>query len=174
MKLVVEPLTRNAFAPFGEVIEPDPEHLSFSINEGTSQRFHDLARLDPGAEGRLIVSIFRAQPRRLPLTITALERHPKGSQAFMPLGGRPFLVVVAPPGERIAPTKIRAFLAHGCQGVNFATGVWHHPLLALHCESDFLVIDRDDPGSNCDIQRLDISLTLPSDSSLFPTGAAAC
>ena len=99
------------------------------------ERFHDLARLDPGTNGRLIVSIFRAQPRHLPLTISALERHPKASQAFMPLAGRPFLVVVAPQGERIVPTEIRAFLAHGKQGVNFTAGVWHHPLLALHSET---------------------------------------
>ena len=131
MHLAIEPLTRDAFAPFGDVIEAAADHLSFPINAGTSQRFHDLARLDPGEGGRLIVSIFRAQPRRLPLAITMLERHPKASQAFMPLAGKPFLVVVAPKGEQIDPAHIRAFLAQGTQGINFAAGVWHHPLLAL-------------------------------------------
>ena len=160
MQLVVEPLSRAAFAPFGEVIEAAPDHLSFPINAGTSQRFHDLARLDPGDDGRLIVSIFRAQPRRLPLAITMLERHPKASQAFMPLAGRPFLVVVAPKGEQIDPAHIRAFLAQGKQGINFAAGVWHHPLLALHGESDFLVIDRDEPAGNCDERPLDRTLLL--------------
>ena len=123
MQLAIEPLTRDAFAPFGDVIEAAADHLSFPINAGTSQRFHDLARLDPGEGGRLIVSIFRAQPRRLPLAITMLERHPKASQAFMPLAGRPFLVVVAPKGEQIDPAQIRAFLAQGKQGINFAAGV---------------------------------------------------
>ena len=160
MQLVVEPLSRAAFAPFGEVIEAAPDHLSFPINAGTSQRFHDLARLDPGEGGRLIVSIFRAQPRRLPLAIAMLERHPKASQAFMPLAGKPFLVVVAPKGEQIDPAQIRAFLAQGAQGINFAAGVWHHPLLALHGESDFLVIDRDDAAGNCDERQLDRPLLL--------------
>ena len=111
MILRVEPLTAEAFAPFGEVIEADARFLSFPVNAGTSQRFHDLARLDPGPDGRLIVSIFRAQPRPLPFTLALLERHPLASQAFVPLNGTPFLVVVAPRGESIAPESVRAFLA---------------------------------------------------------------
>ena len=158
--LRVEPLTREAFAPFGEVIEADKQHLSFPINAGTSQRFHDLARLDPGQDGRLIVSIFRAQPRPLPFTIALLERHPLASQAFMPLNGTPFLVVVAPRGDKIASDAVRAFLAQGQQGINFAPGVWHHPLLAIGKMSDFLVIDRDDPQGNCEERRLDRPLLL--------------
>lgn len=150
MILRIEPLTADAFAAFGEVIEADARFLSFPVNAGTSQRFHDLARLDPGPDGRLIVSIFRAQPRPLPFTLALLERHPLASQAFMPLDGTPFLVVVAPRGESIAPESVRAFLAQGHQGINFAPGVWHHPLLALGRICDFLVIDRDDPDGNCE------------------------
>lgn len=150
MKLVVEMLNPRAFAAFGEVIEANPAHTQFPINEGTSQRFHDLARLEPGADGRLIVSIFRAQARSLPFQVRMLERHPKGSQAFMPLSGRPFLIVVAPAANAPEATQIRAFVGNGRQGINFAPGVWHHPLLALQAESDFLVIDRDDPFDNCD------------------------
>lgn len=157
--LRVEPLSREAFAPFGEVIEAATTADQFAINGGTSQRFHDLAKLEPGEGGRLIVSIFRAQPRALPFAVRMLERHPKASQAFMPLSGRPFLVVVAPPGE-LAPDAIRAFLAQGCQGVNFAPGTWHHPLLALESVSDFLVIDRDKPEHNCDVQALSQTLSL--------------
>lgn len=170
-KLFVEALSRSAFAPFGEVIEADLQQTRFAVNAGTSQRFHDLARLDPGTDGRLIVSIFRAQPRRLPFSIAMLERHPKGSQAFMPLSGRPFLVVAAPPGDSIDSGRIRAFLAHGQQGVNFAPGVWHHPLLALQTESDFLVIDRDDPASNCEECTLTQRLLLDTESF---AGAMAC
>ena len=116
MQLAIEPLTRDAFAPFGDVIEAAADHLSFPINAGTSQRFHDLARLDPGEGGRLIVSIFRAQPRRLPLAITMLERHPKASQAFMPLAGRPFLVVVAPNRAQEALWAAEHALASGVFG----------------------------------------------------------
>ncbi|MDR3410220.1 MAG: ureidoglycolate lyase [Formivibrio sp.] len=160
IELSIETLSHEAFAPFGEVIEADPLRTQFAINAGTSQRFHDLARLDPGKDGRLTVSIFRSQPRDLPLSITMLERHPKGSQAFMPLSGKPFLVVVAPAGDKVDPHQIRAFWAHGQQGINFTAGTWHHPLLALHSESDFLVIDRADPASNCEEYLLEQRLSL--------------
>lgn len=164
MMLTIEPLTREAFAPFGQVIEADPQaQTSYAINAGTSERFHKLAELDPGPDGKLVVSIFRAQPREMPFTITMLERHPLASQAFMPLQSTPFFVVVAPKGDGISTTNVRAFLAKGHQGVNFAAGVWHHPLLALGQVCDFLVIDRDEPptGShNCDEILLTSPITL--------------
>ncbi|HEX2012542.1 MAG TPA: ureidoglycolate lyase [Roseateles sp.] len=154
LELPLEALTPQAFAPFGEVIEADAAAQRFPINGGTTERFHDLARLQAGPQGRLIVSIFRAQPRVLPQDITLLERHPLGSQAFVPLSGRPYLVVVARPGTPPRREDLRCFLARGSQGVNYAAGVWHHPLLALQDQSDFLVIDRAGPGGNCDECRL--------------------
>jgi ureidoglycolate lyase len=150
LNLRVEALTRAAFAPFGELIAADAAARHFPINGGTTERFHDLARLQPGPEGRLIVSIFRGQPRELPLPITMLERHPLGSQAFVPLSDRPYLVVVARPGTPPEAADLRCFLASAGQGLNYAPGVWHHPLLALQAQSDFLVIDRAGPGGNCD------------------------
>lgn len=135
-----EPLTRAAFAPFGDVIEAEGA-AGYPINEGTTFRFHDLARVDVG-DARPIVSIFRGQPRPPPLAVRMLERHPLGSQAFMPLQPRDWFVVVAPPGEVPEPERLRAFRASGSQGVNYAPGVWHHPLLVLWPDSDFLVIDR--------------------------------
>ena len=148
--LEVEPLTRAAFAPYGDVIEPDGARESYAVNEGTATRFHDLARIDPGAGGHLVVSIFRAEPRELPFEIAMLERHPLGTQAFVPLSDAPYLVVVGY-GPSGAP---RVFRAQG-QGVNFRKGVWHHPLFALERTSDFLVLDRDGEGDNCDEIALD-------------------
>lgn len=148
--LQIEPLTAEAFAPFGEVIAAVDTACRFTINGGNTERYHDLARIAPGEDGRAIVSIFRGQPRALPFVVQMLERHPLGSQAFMPLGGRDYLVVVAPPGPPPALDAVRVFLARGDQGVNYATGTWHHPLLALAEVSDFLVIDRSGPGDNCD------------------------
>ena len=146
--LRVEPLTRAAFAPFGDAIETDGAER-FAINNGTTTRFHDLARVDVGAEGgHTLVNIFRARPLPMPLTVAMVEKHPLGSQAFVPLAAAPFLVVVAPPGETVAPEDLRAFLAEGGQGVNYAPGVWHHPVIALDRETDFLVIDRGGPGDN--------------------------
>jgi len=97
-----------------------------------------------------IISIFVGQPYALPARLWVLERHPLGSQAFIPLQDRPWLVVVAPADGEPAPEQLRVFLARGDQGVNYATGVWHHPLIALDAESRFLVVDREGPGNNCE------------------------
>jgi len=148
--LPVRALTAQAFAPFGEVLACEGA-AHYPINEGTTERYDDLARIDAGPQGRVIVSIFRGQPRRFPLPITMMERHPLGSQAFMPLQGTPYLVVVAEPGSTPAvPGPLHAFLARGDQGVNYRPGVWHHPLIAMDQVSDFLVIDRRGAGHNCD------------------------
>ena len=146
--LAAQPLTRAAFAPFGDAIEADgAQH--FEINNGSTTRFHDLARVDVAAEGgHTLVNIFRARPLAMPLTIAMMEKHPLGSQAFIPLEAAPFLVVVAPPGDSVAPEDLRAFLTQGRQGVNYGRGVWHHSVIALGQETDFLVIDRGGPGDN--------------------------
>lgn len=148
--LPVAPLTAEAFAPFGDVIEAHDTAEHFPINGGTTERYHNLAYIEPGPEGRAIVSIFRGQPRELPFVVSMMERHPLASQAFVPLSGRAYLVVVAPAADVPEASDLRAFLAGPGQGVNYAPGVWHHPLLALDAVSDFLVIDRHGPGHNCD------------------------
>ena len=154
--LNVEPLTPEAFAPFGDVIEALDSVNHFTINAGNTERYHDLANIDVGADGKAIVSIFRGQPRALPFTVVMMERHPKGSQAFIPMSGRPYLVVVADKNTKPEASDLRCFLAQPSQGVNYAKGVWHHPLLALRETSDFLVVDRSGPGANCDETRLDV------------------
>jgi ureidoglycolate lyase len=144
-----------AFARFGDVIETR-DAAYYPINEGTSERFHDLAAVDVAeGGGRALINIFRGQPRDLPLAIRMMERHPLGSQAFIPLGTNPWLVVVAPASGAPNPSDLRAFAAGAGQGVNYHRGVWHHPLIALDGVSDFLVIDRGGPGSNCDEYVLD-------------------
>lgn len=154
--LAVQPLSREAFAPFGEVIEASEAVRHFTINAGNTERYHDLARIEPGPDGRVIVSIFRGQPRTLPFTVSMMERHPLASQAFVPLSAKPYLVVVAPAGEAPSAETLKVFLARGDQGVNYAPGVWHHPLLALEAVCDFLVVDRAGPGHNCDEVSLDV------------------
>ena len=153
--LKVEPLTRDAFAPFGDVIEASETVNHYTINAGNTERYHDLANIDVGLDGKAIVSIFRGQPRQLPFTVAMMERHPKGSQAFVPMSGRPYLVVVADKNSAPTVKDLRCFLAQPTQGVNYAKGVWHHPLLALHETSDFLVVDRSGPGANCDEVELE-------------------
>lgn len=145
--LTSRPLTAAAFAPYGDVLETRGD--ARAINDGHALRFHDLAGLDMGEGGRAIVSIFRSTPPAYPFPIRMMECHPVGSQAFMPLSGRRYLVVVAPAG-RFDADKIEAFVASPTQGVNLRKGVWHHFNLALDAESDFLVIDREGPGENLD------------------------
>ena len=160
MDLTPEPLTAHAFAPFGDVIEATDHAEQRVINAGHTVRFHDLARLSLDADdGRPCLSIFRTRPLPQPLQLTAMERHPLSSQAFHPLGGHRWLVVVAPPG-RFDQAAVRAFLAGAQQGVNFHPGTWHHFSLALDGPSDFLVVDRDGDDENCDEVGLDPPITI--------------
>lgn len=139
--LEVEPLAKVGFAPFGDVIETEGAELRL-INNGTTERFHDLAHVEAeGTDARVLINIFRGQSFIAPIDITMLERHPFGSQAFVPLHGRPFLIVVAE-DDNGKPAKPRAFLARGDQGVNYWRNVWHHPLVSLEETSDFLIVDR--------------------------------
>ncbi len=151
------PLTTEAFAPFGDVVEA--AGLSLSINHGATQKFADLARIALGEDGRAAVHLYRSTPPAFPFALGVMENHPLGSQMFMPLSGRPYLVVGALAGP-FDPLAVRAFVAGAGQGVNLAPGVWHHFNLALGGVSDFLVIDREGPGENCEEIALDGSLLL--------------
>lgn len=133
--IVIEPLVAAAFQPFGDVLEASGDFRL--INEGLCRRHHDRARLDLAASGRAGISIFEAEPRRLPYIFDLIERHPLGSQAFLPLSERPFLVIVAP-GPQARP---RAFVTDGRQGINLHRGTWHGVLTPLHAPGLFAVVD---------------------------------
>jgi len=162
LRLVAAPLTAAAFAPFGDVIETEGR-THYPINAGTAQRYNDLAKVEVSAAGgRPLISILSAQPVALPLRLRLMERHPLSSQAFIPLSSTPFLVVVAPLGT-LDIECIRGFRSNGRQGVNYRTGTWHHPLLALERTTEFLIVDRGGEGANCDEYSLgqwDIVVTL--------------
>jgi ureidoglycolate lyase len=151
--LRIQPLTKAAFAPFGEVIEIEGGER-ISINEGFAERFNNLADIDVGAQGGAVnVSLFTAVPRPLPIRIAMMERHPLGSQLFYPLQDRSWLVVVCEnPRDR---ASFRAFEANGRQGVSYARGAWHFPLLVYDPGSRFLVVDRRGPGINLEEVRLE-------------------
>ncbi len=153
--LKAQVLDATAFKPFGEVIEASDHAHHFFINDGTTKRYHDLAKLQPGHDGHMIVSLFRSIPRLLPIPIHMMERHPHGSQAFIPVSGKPWLTVVANTPGTPQPSDLHLFWCAPNQGVNYAPGVWHHPLLALDAISDFIVLDRSGPGDNCDVCTLD-------------------
>jgi ureidoglycolate lyase len=145
--LKIEPLTAEAFAPFGTVLNTAAAELRM-INGGTTERFHALAVADTEAEGgRTILSLFRGQPRAFPYTVDMMERHPLGSQAFFPVTQGNWIAVVAPDVDG-RPGQPRGFLVPGHIGVQYARNVWHHPLIAVGQPSDFLVMDREGAGTN--------------------------
>lgn len=138
--LRTEPLTNEAFAPFGDVLEAAGPHDKL-INEGMCKRFHDRARMDFGPEGRAGISMFQAEARALPYTCALVERHPEGSQAFVPMTADPFLVIVAE-DEGGHPVRFRAFLTAPGQGINLLRNTWHGVLTPLASPGLFAVIDR--------------------------------
>lgn len=145
MKITPEPLSAAAFAPFGDVLEArgTPDKI---INQGLCGRFHDLATLD-FAEARAGISLFDAQPRALPYQLEMMERHPLGSQAFLPMSEHGFLVIVAPDAGG-KPGTPRAFLSAPGQGVNYHRNTWHGVLTPLAAPGLFAVIDRIGTGEN--------------------------
>lgn len=146
--LTPEPLTAAAFASFGNVIEASDSAVKLEINQGHAIRYDRLADVDVAdGGGTPVISLFRAKPLA-ELVLKTFERHPLGSQSFIPLSGKPYLVAVAPAGEFDAE-KVRLFRAEKHQGVHYGKGVWHHFLLVLE-ESDFLVVDRAGDGENCE------------------------
>lgn len=160
LELKAEMLTAEAFAPFGDVMDARTS-ASFPINAGRTQRHHDLAKVETlGENAHTLINIFVSQPVTLPLALTFLERHPQGSQAFMPLHEERFIVVVAPPGEHIDPSDVLAFVTDGRQGVNYRAGTWHAIQSVLEREGEFLVVDRGGEGNNCDEFPLAITVTL--------------
>lgn len=144
-RVIIAPLTPDAFSPFGDVLETSgpPDKV---INQGLCHRFHDRAQLD-FTEGTAGISLFQAEPRALPLSLALMERHPMGSQAFLPMSFDPFLVIVAPDAGG-KPGQPHAFMTSAGQGVNFHKGTWHGVLTPLHAPGLFAVVDRIGSGEN--------------------------
>ena len=150
--LVPQPLTPQAFAPYGTVLAVPAGVAGRPINGGNAERFDLVDDLQLGADGgRPMLALFRAQARRFPHEVTEMERHALGSQTFVPLGERRFVIVVAPAGEApVEPGMLQAFITDGHQGVVLAPGTWHHALLAVDA-GDFVVIERAAAAVDCDV-----------------------
>lgn len=161
-KLVAVPITPERFAPYGQVIGPLPERRQ-AMNAARFERFDHLANIDieSADDGRPTISIARARVAvALPYRFDMVERHPLGSQAFIPLSPFRFVVVVARPGEAVEADDLRAFVTNGRQGVNYDRGTWHMPLIALEAGDEFLVVDRAGGGNNCEERILAEPVTL--------------
>lgn len=157
----IEPLTAQAFAPFGQVLETSgaPDKI---INQGLCGRYHDRAQIDI-VQGRAGISLFKAEARHLPLTLEMVERHPEGSQAFLPMSFDPFIIVVAP-DDAGAPARPRAFISAAGQGVNYNRGTWHGVLMPLHAPGLFAVVDRIGEGANLEEHWFETPYTIENDS----------
>lgn len=154
-----EPLTIERFAPYGDVIEASINNCD-AMNEARFERFDDLCDVDLG-DGGVAISVARCRtPTSLPLRIDMVERHPLGSQAFVPLTPCRMVIVVAPPGEGVEATGLRAFVTNGRQGINYHRGTWHMPLIAFDAGQEFLVVDRGGKESNCEQHMLDAIVML--------------
>ena len=156
-EIVTQRLTAEAFAPFGDVLDcsGSPDKM---INAGLCGRYHDRARLDFG-DGRAGISLFKADLRALPYEFDLLERHPDGSQAFLPMSMDPFLVIVAQDEGGMPGTPL-AFLTAPGQGVNFHRGTWHGVLTPLSGPGLFAVVDRIGDGANLEEHYLETGFTV--------------
>ncbi|WP_288928895.1 ureidoglycolate lyase [uncultured Maritimibacter sp.] len=155
--ITARPLTAQAFAPYGDVLDTagDPDKI---INQGMCGRYHDRATLD-FSDGRAGVSLFKAEPRALPYTLDLVERHPDGSQCFVPMSMTSFLVIVAPDTDG-SPGTPEAFLTAPGQAINFHRGTWHGVLTPLEAPGLFAVIDRIGAGANLEEHHFDTPWTV--------------
>ena len=161
--LKAEPLTREQFAPYGEVIETSRD-ASDAMNAARFERFDDLCNVDLINDGRIAISIARCRtPTSLPLRLDRVERHPLGSQAFVPLSPCKMVIVVAPPEESVDAGDLRAFVSNGRQGINYRRGTWHMPLISFTAGQEYLIIDRGGNEPNCDEHTLDDVIFLEAD-----------
>jgi ureidoglycolate lyase len=145
--ITAQPLTRESFAPFGDVIDASGDN-HYPINAGKTERYHALARPEAtGPGGHVLISLAKATPYEFPLKLKMVERHPLGSQAFVPLSPRPFLVVVCHDEDGV-PGEPHAFLAQPGQGVNYPRNSWHGVLTPIGDPQDFLIVDRGGAGNN--------------------------
>jgi len=156
MEKIIKPIkiSRSNFAIYGELISASDIN-PVDINAGYAKRFDNLADLNTSKDGgKTIVSIFSALKRTFPMKIDMMEKHPLGSQAFIPMKETTFLSFVAPSGESPDTNKIQSFIIPPKTGINYKPGIWHFPLISTE-DTSFLVIDRKGSGKNLIIHKFE-------------------
>ena len=152
--IIPQPINKSNFSEFGDVIITN-DIKPVKINNGYAQRFDGIANLDTKEEnGETTISIFSALKRNFPMKIDMMEKHPLGSQAFIPMKETTFLVLVAPKGDKPIIEKIQSFIVPPGVGVNYKAGTWHFPLISTE-DMNFLVVDRKGSGNNLVIENLE-------------------
>ena len=148
------PMTKENFSKFGDMISTE-NIKPIEINNGYANRFDDIAKIDTANNnGETTISIFSALKRSFPMKIDMMEKHPLGTQAFIPMKETTFLTLVAPEGKKLEMDKIESFIVPKGKGVNYKTGIWHFPLISTE-DMDFLVVDRKGPGENLIVENID-------------------
>ena len=148
------PMTKENFSKFGDMISTE-NIKPIEINNGYANRFDDIAKIDTANNnGETTISIFSALKRSFPMKVDMMEKHPLGTQAFIPMKETTFLTLVAPEGKKLEMDKIESFVVPKGKGVNYKTGIWHFPLISTE-DMDFLVVDRKGPGENLIVENLD-------------------
>ena len=148
------PITKENFAKYGDMISTK-DIKPLEINNGYAKRYDGIANLNTSSDnGETTISIFSALKRNFPMKIDMMEKHPLGSQAFIPMKETTFLVFVAPKEEKPDLNKIEAFIIPPGIGVNYKPGTWHFPLISTE-DMNFLVVDRKGSGDNLVIENLD-------------------
>jgi len=156
MKITIKPkiINKKNFSKFGQIIDTSKKTY-FKINNGYAKRYDNLGKINTSTKkGKAIVSIFSAKKRRFPMKIDMMEKHPLGSQAFIPMKETTFLVLVAPQGDKPDINMIKSFIVPPGIGINYKPGIWHFPLIST-VDMNFLVVDRKGPGNNLIIQNLE-------------------
>lgn len=147
-EITAEPLLREAYRPYGEVVAADARRPWVSANAGTAQRFDHLAGIENLRPGRAQpnICVFRAAPcTGNPFVVRLLERHPDSTQLFIPMAGATrYLVIVCAGGDTPDLRTLKAFVARTGQGITYRPGTWHHPLIALDRETDFACLVHED------------------------------
>jgi len=152
--IIPKKITKENFSPFGDIISTK-NVKPIDINAGYAKRYDNLANIDiSNDQGNAIVSIFSASKRTFPMKIDMMEKHPLGSQAFIPMNDTTFLVLVAPQGNKPNLDKIESFIVPPGTGINYKLGIWHFPLISTD-NMNFLVLDRKGPGDNLIIENLE-------------------
>ena len=148
------PITKENFSKYGDMISTE-NIKPLEINNGYAKRFDNIAKIDTSIDkGETTISIFSALKRSFPMKIDMMEKHPLGSQAFIPMKETTFLTLVAPAGEKPDLEQIESFIVPIGKGVNYKAGVWHFPLISTE-DMDFLVVDRKGSGDNLVIENIE-------------------
>ena len=156
IEIIITPkkITKENFSLYGDIISTN-DVKPIDINAGYAKRYDNLANINTSKDnGETIISIFSAIKRIFPMKIDMMEKHPLGSQAFIPMKETTFLAFVAPKDETLDLNKIEAFIIPPGIGINYYPGTWHFPLISTE-DMNFLVVDRKGSGDNLKIQKLD-------------------